>query len=106
MTHSRHSHIDLDHHGWSCHEATALQYFRVSVYLPSAVNLCLTVLWSEIPNTCYSTVEAFFKLVYLQILDKQLISVSHDHGNFPKVLPVVWLDMFQVTDVQFGFIKV
>ena len=43
------------------------------------------------PNACYLTVEQnIFKLIhtilYLQILDIQLISVTHESGNFHKVL--------------------
>ena len=34
-----------------------IKSFRLSVYLTSAVNLCLTVLSSVIPNACCSTVE-------------------------------------------------
>ena len=37
---------------------------------------------------------ALFQLVhtflYFQLLDTQLISVTHGRGNFPKVLAVVW----------------
>ena len=59
----------------------------MSVYLTSAVNLCLTVLWSEI--RC-STVEKKHTIFYLQIPDTQLISVTHGNGHFPKVVFVVW----------------
>ena len=43
------------------------------------------------PNACCLTVEQnIFKLIhtilYLQILDIQLISITHERGNFPKVL--------------------
>ena len=96
MISSQNSHIDIGHHGLSCHEKTATWYFRVSAYFTSAVTLCLTAVWSEIPIACCLTVEQNvfqtypYHVFYLQILDAQLILVTNDHGNFPRVSAVVW----------------
>ena len=43
----------------------------------------------------------FFKhvhnILYLQILDSQLISVAHEHDNFPKELSRVWFTMLNLS---------
>ena len=33
MTHWRHFHIDIDHHGWSCLERAATLYISMSFYI-------------------------------------------------------------------------
>ena len=83
MISSQHSHIDIGHHGLSCHENTATWYFRISAYFTSAVTLCLTV-----EQNIFQTYP--YHVFYLQILDAQFILVTNDHENFSRVSSVVW----------------
>ena len=56
MMHSEHSHTDIDHHGWSCHENMATKYFHVCLTDLSCKHVIDGVV-VQIPNSCCSNVE-------------------------------------------------